>query len=265
MILTAENYYSEEANREYMSESQYKNFAGIFGRSMCEARVLAEMKGEWKEDPSPALMVGSYVDAYFEGTLEEFKDRHPEILKRDGTLKAEYVRADKMIARAERDPRFHASMQGEKQKIMVGEIGGVPWKIKMDSYFPGLVIVDLKTTEDVHKLLWVKDYGMIEWVYYWGYDYQGAVYQEVVYQNTGKRLPFQIMAVDKNKEPGIEYFQIPQSRLNEAMEKIKKNLPDVLDLKYGRREPLRCENCDYCRSTRVLGKPIIPEGMPIVI
>ena len=31
MVLTAENYYSAEANREYMSVSQYKDFAGTFG------------------------------------------------------------------------------------------------------------------------------------------------------------------------------------------------------------------------------------------
>ena len=28
MVLTAENYYSKEANKEYMSVSQYRDFAG---------------------------------------------------------------------------------------------------------------------------------------------------------------------------------------------------------------------------------------------
>ena len=32
MQLTAENYYSQEANREYMSVSQFKDFAGTYGR-----------------------------------------------------------------------------------------------------------------------------------------------------------------------------------------------------------------------------------------
>ena len=32
MILTAENYFSKEADREYLSVSQYKNFMGTIGR-----------------------------------------------------------------------------------------------------------------------------------------------------------------------------------------------------------------------------------------
>lgn len=36
MVLTAENYYSKEANKEYMSVSQYKDFAGTYGKMACE-------------------------------------------------------------------------------------------------------------------------------------------------------------------------------------------------------------------------------------
>ena len=32
MQLTEENYYSKEANLEYMSESLFKDFAGTYGR-----------------------------------------------------------------------------------------------------------------------------------------------------------------------------------------------------------------------------------------
>ena len=32
MILTAENYYSQEANQAYMSVSQYKEFCGSMGK-----------------------------------------------------------------------------------------------------------------------------------------------------------------------------------------------------------------------------------------
>lgn len=33
MELSAENYYSKEANLEYMSVSQFKDFAGTYGKS----------------------------------------------------------------------------------------------------------------------------------------------------------------------------------------------------------------------------------------
>ena len=36
MVLTAENYYSREANEEYMSVSQYKDFAGTYGDGKTE-------------------------------------------------------------------------------------------------------------------------------------------------------------------------------------------------------------------------------------
>lgn len=32
MQLTSENYYSQEANKEYMSVSGYKDFAGTYGK-----------------------------------------------------------------------------------------------------------------------------------------------------------------------------------------------------------------------------------------
>lgn len=71
MLLTSENYYSTEADKEYLSVSQYKNFVGSLGRPGCEAYALAKLNEEWVEnmEDSDALMVGSYVDAHFEGRL----------------------------------------------------------------------------------------------------------------------------------------------------------------------------------------------------
>lgn len=46
MILTPENYYSPEANFEYMSVSQFKDFSGTYGQVGCEARAMAKLRGE---------------------------------------------------------------------------------------------------------------------------------------------------------------------------------------------------------------------------
>ena len=81
MTLTNDNYFSVEASMEYFGVSSLKSF------DACEARALAECKGEYKRPDTTALLVGSYADAYFEGTLENFKTEHPEIFKKDGTLK----------------------------------------------------------------------------------------------------------------------------------------------------------------------------------
>ena len=39
MRLTADNYYSAEANREYMSVSQFKDFVGTYGRKGCRSHM----------------------------------------------------------------------------------------------------------------------------------------------------------------------------------------------------------------------------------
>lgn len=254
--LSEANYYSEAANYEYMSVSQYKDFAGTYGRRACEAAALAKLRGEWQDETSTAMMVGSYVDHYFEGTLPAFKLEHPELFKRDGGLKAEYIKADEIIKRAERDPLFMKYMSGQKQVIMVGEFGGCQWKIKMDSYLPGVAIVDLKVMQSLTKLEWVRDIGYLDFVRYWGYDIQAAVYQEIVYQNTGKRLPFYIAGISKEKEPNIEVIYISDTYLREALDMVESNLPHILAVKAGEQEPGRCECCDYCRYTKVLKKPI---------
>lgn len=260
--LTEENYYSSEADYEYMSVSQYKNFAGSYGRRGCEFTALAKLRREYEEPTTTALLVGSYVDRYFEGTLDAFKAEHPEILKRDGTLKADYIRADKIIKRIERDDLFMSFMSGQKQVIFVGELFGCKWKVKLDSYIPGKAIVDLKVMRDIlHPddpgtpfQMWVKDTGYMDWIKYWGYDIQAAVYQQIVYQNTGEMLPFFIAAADKHDEPGIGIFYVDPPAIKEALATVESNIPRILDVKHNGAKPDRCELCDHCRATRVLRK-----------
>ena len=136
--LNENNYYSQESNWQYMSVSQYKNFLS------CEARAMALLNEEWTPKTTTALLVGSYVDAYFEGTLELFKEQHPEILTQKGELRADYRRANEIIARVQKDPLFMEYMSGQKQVIFTAELFGCMWKIKIDSYFPNEKIVDLK-------------------------------------------------------------------------------------------------------------------------
>lgn len=256
MELTEENYYSDIANYEYMSVSQFKDFNGTYGKVACEEAALARLKGIYKEPKSKALLVGSYVDRYFEGTLEEYKKEEPELYRKDGELKSEFIQADALIKRAERDELFMKYMSGEKQVIMTADLYGTPWKIKMDSYIPGLAIVDLKVVESLTKLKWVRDMGYLDFIRYWGYDIQGAMYQEVVYQNTGKRLPFYIAGISKEKTPNIELIHVQDNYLREARSVVQANINHVLAVKRGEIQPLRCNYCDYCRETKVLKKPI---------
>ena len=254
--LTSENYYSDIANYEYMSVSQFKDFAGTYGKLGCEECAMAKIRGKYKEPDRTALLEGSYVDSFYEGTLDKFKEEHPEPFKQDGELKANFIKAEKAIARSLRDPLFQEYMSGEKQVIMTGELFGSKWKIKMDSYHPGRAIVDLKYMQSLTKFGYVPDIGYLDFVRYWGYDLQGAIYQEIVYQNTGKRLPFYIAGISKEEAMNIEVIYIHDNYLKEAMKVIESRMPRILQVKYHGAKPDRCEQCIWCRDTKVLTKPI---------
>ena len=247
-VLTEENYYSQESNKRYMSVHQYLDFCGHMGVMGCESRALAKYKGVYVSEKTEAMMVGSYVDAYFEGTLERFKEYNPEIFTKQGELRAPYKRAEKMIARAERDKKFMAYMSGDKQVIMTGYLFGCDWKIKIDSYLPDKAIVDLKTTSDLHKAWRVQDYGYANCAEFWGYTLQMAVYQKIVEINTGKKLPCILAFITKEESPEIKLCYIDQVTLDHSLNEIEMNMPNVLMVKNGEAEPIGCGKCDYCKA-----------------
>lgn len=232
MEINQENYYSEDANREFFSVSQYKSFAS------CEARAMAELSGEYIRPVTRALLVGQFVDSYFEGTLDAFMKENPGIYTRRRELRTDFKRANQIIEIVKTDPKFMDSMSGEKQKIFTFELFGVKWKAKLDSYNPGKAITDLKVVARMDKLP------------LWRYDIQGAVYQKGVEICTGERLPFYLAVVTKEKVLDRDIWQIPQSTLDFALRQVEENIGRYIDIKEGRIEPEHCGKCDYCKSIK---------------
>lgn len=244
MILTNENYYSVEANREYMSVSQYKDFLS------CEAMALATLRGEWKKPTTTALLVGSYIDSWFEGTLDEFRATHPELFKKGGSLKADFVQAEELIAFAQKDRKLMEYMAGEKQVIMTAEMFGTPWKIKIDSYHPGEKIVDLKVMRSMERIMGKS------FVEHWGYDKQMAAYAEVVRRVTGMDLETFLAVITKQDPPDKDVIHIPRWRRVDILSEIERNMPRILAVKSGAVIPQRCGVCEYCRATKMIEAPI---------
>lgn len=240
MVLTNENYYSLEANREYMSVSQYKDF------QTCEAMAMATIRGEWERPKSTALLVGSYIDSWFEGTLDEFIATHPEIFKKDGTLKADFLQAEDLISFAKNDHLFMEYMAGKKQVILTRELFGTPWKIKIDSYHPGEKIVDLKVMRSLERIMGKS------FVEHWRYDLQMALYSAV----EGSDLDTYLAVLTKQEPPDKELIHVPRWRRMEILDEIKCEMPHILDVKKGAVPPIRCGVCEYCRSTKELVEPI---------
>lgn len=83
MQLTSENYYSQEANREYMSVSGYKDFAGTYGKLPCEFHAMEKLNGNWEDEKTTALLVGSYVGYLLPGEESRgYQVRHRNITER---------------------------------------------------------------------------------------------------------------------------------------------------------------------------------------
>lgn len=245
MKLTAKNYFSNEANQYYMSVSQFKEF------ERCEAAALAKVYGNYAEEPTTAMLVGSYVDAYYEGTVEAFREEHPEIFKRDGSLKADFAVAEAVIARTKRDAMFQHYMGGAKQVIMTGIIDGVPVKCKIDSMMMHET-VDLKVMRSFDDV-YVPDFGRVPWFMAWGYDMQGSVYQEIRSQNEkGVKKPFILAAATKEAEPDIDLIEIVQEDLDNALLRFRQNVVRYDAIKKGAITPDRCGKCAWCRRTKAL-------------
>jgi hypothetical protein len=243
MKLTKRNYHSPKANQAYFSASQVKSFLD------CPARTMAELSGEYVRPYSAALLVGSYVDAYFDGKkeFERFISEHPEIFKRDRSLKAEFTKADEMIARAIQDKVFMEYMSGRKQVIKTGSVLGYPFKIKMDVYKKCVRIVDLKTARDM-GMMYKPEHGRVTFAEFWNWPLQMAIYQAV----EGNNLPTYLNVITKESPVDLAVIEIPQHHLDAEMEVLAEKLPYFDAIKQGIIEPDRCEKCAFCRETKKL-------------
>ena len=238
-----------------MSVSQFKEFLE------CEAAAKAKLDGVWKPkgDPS-ALLVGNYLHSYFESPTahRKFIAEHPEIIssqgKTKGQLKKEYKVADAMIDTLRKDPIFQDLYKGRKEVVMQGTIGGVKWIGKLDAIRTNhSMIMDLKTTQDLHKPFWMKDKkGPVSFIEDFNYPLQMAVYQELAYQRWGVRPLATIIAVTKQTPPDKAAFNMSQSSMDNAMHVMLQQLDHIVQVKNGTADPTRCEHCAYCRSTKKL-------------
>ena len=263
MRLSNENYFSQEMQLKYMGSSQFKAFEA------CEAAALAEIEGRWRRPVTTAMLVGSYVDAYFEGTLDEFIPEHPEIIKRDGTLKADFAHAETIIHRMEDDELYMMLMSGRKQVVMTGQIAGVPYKIKVDSLlgaktcreivnrFPETekalgfcdgAIVDQKVMASLADVWSDEEYGRIPFARAWGYDIQGAIYQAI----EGHMLPFILAVGTKEEQPDLAAVYIPDQELAAKLAEVEALSPRYQAIKEHKIEPVGCGRCAYCRSIKKL-------------
>lgn len=270
MELTRDNYYTPDADWAYMSCSQYQSFCE------CEAKAMAKLQGRWTDPDKEAFLVGNYFHTFFEGpeAHEQFVREHFDKIFKTKVIKgkkgepdqtvvtgkyAPYEQADKMIEVAQNDPLIRSLIElpGENEKIMTGELWGVPWRIRLDKYVPdGRMIIDWKTVANISELKWSEAlHEKVTFIDAYGYMMRAAVYTEIEKQNahSSEDAPFIIVAISKQDPPDKEALYLNhRQRYDYELEQIKKRLGMIQMIKAGRIKPKRCGCCDYCRATKVL-------------
>lgn len=262
-MLNEKNYYSLEMDRQFCSNSQLKNFKS------CEHKAMKILSGEYVVPTTEAMMLGSLVDHVLteDGTIEGFVQSHPDMIssrgKTAGCLKSAFTPAYGMISRCQNDQMFMKFLDGEHQKIVTGTIYGLPFKAKLDCYIPGKAIVDLKTVASIRGKVWSDELGKYT-TFIEAYDYitQLAIYQELVFQNTGEMLPCYIAAVSKEQIPDIEIIYIDNETLHGTLhgDDFHRGIADLCEsirlLKSGEVTPTKCGHCEICVSEKKIERPI---------
>lgn len=262
MKLTKDNYFSLEANRHYMSVSQFKGFLPSYGG--CEARSIAELAGEYERPEKKAFEEGHYIHAWNEGTLDEFKANNPDLYSSrgptSGQLKANFQHCNKMIEVLESDDLVMKALAGQKEVIKTAELFGIPWKIMIDSYQPDIsIFADLKALKDMDSNHWNKEAKCFEnFIEHYGYDIQLAVYAEVERLDSGRGkedwfLPHMVV-VTKQDPPDHEIVYFDFDSIAKSLNIVANNIDRVKAVKSGIEKPIRCEKCDYCRETKKIGR-----------
>ena len=91
MELNSENYFSKEADLEYMSVSQWKLF------NECEAKALATILGQEDATYKSAYLEGHMFEDIVTGKKELFMAQHPEIISSRGATTGQIKAEFKMI------------------------------------------------------------------------------------------------------------------------------------------------------------------------
>lgn len=281
--LTRENYHSTEANQAYMSNSQYGNFIE------CPARAVATLDGAWDEGEKKAYLMGGYVDCALLTPLdlEEWWSSHLSAMIETGLLSkaqktmgaklSEIEYADFMIKRAQDDKLFMKMLEGTQQRIVVGEMFGVPWKIMVDSLnIEERRITDLKTSKDISKKSWFSTDDIFDQTegtaglhnykgYYFDefrYFRQFAVYRELVSKQTNisnKEWLLIMATISKKKPTGINPLltedkcvnielrhMSDEKALSYELETVKKRLPQIMKWKEKKEVAPGCGKCAFC-------------------
>ncbi len=192
-------------------------------------------------------------------------------------MRAEFSQAQEIINYLEQDPLLLKMLSGEQQKIVTGEIAGVPFRGKLDSLlnekqcheiareYPEMAgdllmaegcIIDLKVMRNMEPV-WQPGVGRVSFIQAWLYTLQLGIYQRLI----GGNFPCFIVCATKESQPDKALIKIPQYMMSAAMESAEELIPRYQAIKLGQIEPVRCEKCEWCKKTKVIKSAISADDL----
>ena len=254
MVLTLENYFSIEADREYMSVSQYKNF------KTCETKAMHDLE-EKDTTYKQAFLEGQLFENLVAGDAKLFMAQHPEMISTRGSttgqLKSEFQRVVKAAEKFNSQKFFKDIIEKcEKQVILTGEICEVPVKCCLDLFDrETFSIYDIKCMKDFNEQWSKEEKKYIPWYYSWGYVLQLAVYRLIVKQNFNcEPKEIGLLAASKEEIPDIQALKFDDSLLGLELIEFKNNIKHYDNIKKGLEKPIACGHCSYCKTIKQINK-----------
>ncbi len=255
-----------------MRDNFHLSYSQITTLMDCQARWKAEkLDGTWKFKPTKPMLVGSYVDALVYGDPDAWLDDHESeawgssvrYYKRDcATAKigdekpklADFAKADEMFL-ALKNQRYVYDLlsEGGRQIEISGKIHGVEFLGVLDQKLnDGRGFVDLKTCASITELKWMET-AMLhgKHPFYARYKVQFAIYGELL----GWPEEMYIVAVSKESPPDVDVLRVEDvEALKETILELKPWVERAIEIRDGA-EPHRCEQCEFCRTTKTVDKP----------
>lgn len=250
MELSTENYFSQEADLEYMSVSQFKSFKN------CQAKTMALLNNDTSAEEKEAFLQGKLFETLIAGDIDLFMMQHPEMIASKGATKGELkVAFKKVLTSANKIKQQNFIMDiinnCEKQIIMTGEINGVKVKCCADLLNPKTGdIYDLKCMANFNENWDKENKCYMPWYYYYGYVLQMAIYQEIAKQNYGKIFETHLIAATKEDVPDIQAIHFDNSILKIELEEFSNNIIYYDKVKKGLEIAKPCGHCNYCKSIK---------------
>ena len=167
-----------------------------------------------KDEPDEDRRTNSRATKYYKSKAAAFYDANMgrTVLKRD-----QYDQALCCIEAIRARPYMSEIVdQCDKEVTLLGEIGGVPFKGRIDLLRTKRpLIVDLKTTADCSKHAFGRVFARLH------YDMKLAIYRELVRQNLGKSPEVAIITQETSGDFDNAYVPVPSIVLDNAWSRVE--------------------------------------------